>query len=878
MAKTKMTNMSCSRNRSSTRSGKRKKQDVDQDHSSCPKKKRRQRENDNPTQNEQNEQNEQQQQQQQQQKQKTQTKIEWTTAPICVDSIEDQILQRNLSKRAAAALRKNRILVKILPNDPDVVSRNDRLGSFHYRDRFVRITNLTEFLFSCPKEFMQKKPQDLENTPSLKLAHFIHQTQSWATESNQTSDCLPDLFKLDPAKRNTKTLEEDTDFPQLNQDVRGVVIGTTEGIQKHLNPLKSYPEACDALIKKIFAVNKKTSEQEEMTMSKEEFFSAYRKGMDFPVIAAMDHQKIVRDNKGKFHFVDFFEETKKTGQPLLPFFLTTCTEIMLRLQLQYIQILYEFGSIQLDPTPLDNSNILFQIDDTDAVTVQMGLLRSNSIMFSVMVHCSVCLAQKDNLWSPGIEAEDPGWLEGKTCDNCGGQVVNNSCFFTKDSCSRATLDPVSMRELNYEIAGSKKKGFKLPTGITSKDELPKYEHACHLSNAKNTRLYIREDYGRKNQRTKSLCTTLYLPVAFSAKKTAEELGLECAEIYPDETIKMHVFHKNKEHIVPMVATRIKLSLSCNKVMTTRIKENHIENLRLSTAHLSQAFVFSPEVGEDGKREVTIHFPSHQATRRIGVQTKDSDGFIEKQTSTMLVQDSTRNNSVRPMPKRIEVESGMYSCRNFVMKPDPEKRENNFLCFGASMVSGVIYNMVTLGEAVLMDPATDQPEKLIRLLPLGKYVWCDLDTVIPSIGMEEAHLLYNKSHHKLKDIHKLLKEKETEVESLQQRGKELEGQLHAVTEVKELLTEREREIEELQHKGEKLEENLRSVIQERDQLRREREDLLTQIEDLKSIVQTLEKKNNLVQDKLKHMEENFSSKLDELEKSFDSRLNAMVKIG
>ena len=263
-----------------------KKQDVDQDHSSCPKKKRRQRENVNPTQNEQNEQ-----QQQQQQKQKTQIKIEWTTAPICVDSIEDQILQRNLSKRAAAALRKNRILVKILPNDPDVVSRNDRLGSFHYRDRFVRITNLTEFLFSCPKEFMQNKPQDLENTPSLKLAHFIHQTQSWATESNQTSDCLPDFFKLDPAKRNTKTLEEDTDFPQLNQDVRGVVIETTEGIQKHLNALKSYPEACDALIKKIFAVNKKTSEQEEMMMSKEEIFSAYRKGMDYPVIAAMDHQK-----------------------------------------------------------------------------------------------------------------------------------------------------------------------------------------------------------------------------------------------------------------------------------------------------------------------------------------------------------------------------------------------------------------------------------------------------------------------------------------------------------------------------------------------------------------------------------------------------------
>ena len=34
------------------------------------------------------------------------------------------------------------------------------------------------------------------------------------------------------------------------------------------------------------------------------------------------------------------------------------------------------------------------------------------------------------------------------------------------------------------------------------------------------------------------------------------------------------------------------------------------------------------------------------------------------------------------------------------------------------------------------------------------------------------------------------------------------------------------IEELQQKGEKLEENLRSVIQERDQLRREKEDLLT----------------------------------------------------
>ena len=39
------------------------------------------------------------------------------------------------------------------------------------------------------------------------------------------------------------------------------------------------------------------------------------------------------------------------------------------------------------------------------------------------------------------------------------------------------------------------------------------------------------------------------------------------------------------------------------------------------------------------------------------------------------------------------------------------------------------------------------------------------------------------------------------------------------------------IEELQQKREKFEENLRSVIQERDQLRWEKEDLLTQIEDL-----------------------------------------------
>ena len=774
-----------------------------------------------------------------------------TTEPITVEPLENAIMRRKLNKRVALALKKNRIVITVDKSNPDFISRNDMDGYFPFQTRFVRFTNLTHLIFNysmwarvLPHCTPAQLSHDMKACPSVVLGHFLLHPERWLTDKNQVSDPT-ETFAVDNTQCNTSKVEQDTSFPQLTSGVRGVVLGLPEAIAEHLSGALSYAEACNDIIMKIFHASCETLEEKAMS----------RHTNDFPVLAGIDTHRVIY-SEGKTHIIDFFEETKQMGQPLVPLFLTTCTEVMSRIHLQYLELLYGFGCIELNPTPLDESKSLFQLSDRDTVSVQMQFTRSNIMLYSVDVACSSCYMSHNDMWQPGIEANNPRWLEDCFCKSCGKQVINKSCFLMKESRSRIMLDPACTRQITYNTAWSRKSGSRLPTGVPSKNHLPRYEHVCEFTNGSNLRLHLRQDVKRKNQRTKAIATTIFVPVTFSSSNTAKHMkaeleaaGLDVEEIMPDaeNVVPMHIFFGNKEHIIPIVCTRLKLSFSCNKVLNTNVKREHVDQVRLRTAHLSDTF--QVQVKKTGDAVLTVHFPNNQSSKRIGVQTRNTDGNIETQKSSIIVQEPERINHMKQPARHVNVETNMYSCINYCMRPEWEKRESNFLRFGPTVVSGLVYNLISQAEATIQD--TDGIPHLVKLLPLGKFTWCDVDNVYPKMGTEVAGVLYNKCYIQSKKLKQELDRKNKEIQEMQ---------AHI-----DRLTKEHEEVASLQAQ-------LKTITEERDDLLDEKVETEKQLQMLNSNIDCLRELNKDLTDKFNGMEEKMGQRMAELERKLNEKNN------
>ena len=778
-----------------------------------------------------------------------------TSEPITVEPIEDVIERRKLNKRAATALKKNRIIITVDKTNPNFFCRNDMDGYYPFKTRFIRFTNLTHLIFKhglwariLPHCSPAQLVSEMKACPSLVLAQFLLYPQSWLSDKNQVS-ALTDTFQVDQTLCNTSKVEQDTSFPQLTSGVGAVVLGLPEAIAKHLNGALSYAEACNDVIMKVFHASNGTLEENALS----------KRSNDFPVLAAIDTHRVI-SSQGNTHVIDFFEETKQLGQPLVPLFLTTCTEVMSRIHLQYLELLYGFGCVELDPTPLDESKSLYQLSDKDTVTVKMHFTRSNVMLYSVNVACSSCYASHNDMWQPGIEAKDQQWLEDVSCKACGKQVINKSCFLMKESPSRTMLDPACTRQISYNTSWSRKKGAPLPTGVPSSSHLPRYEHVCEFTNGSNLRLHVRQDVKRKNQRTKAISTTIFVPVTFSSKRTAESMrtelqaaGLEVDEITPDteNVVPMHIFVGEKEHIIPMVCTRLKLSFSCNKVISVDVKRENVDLVRLRTAHLSDTFQL--QVNKKGDAVLTVHFPNSQSSKRIGVQTRDTDGNIEPQKSTVIVEQPERINHKKQPALHVNIETSMYTAINFWMRPDWEKRENNFLRFGPTMVSGLVYNLISQAEATMED--TDGIPHLLKLVPMGRYGWCDLDNLLPKMGTEVAGALYNKCYVQSKVLKQELDEKNRQIK---------EKQSH----IDRLMKEKA--------KVSLLQDQLKAITKERDDLLQEKAETEKQLEMLQSNIDHLQDLNKDLTDKFNCLEEKMGQRMSELERKLSQKNNMEEK--
>ena len=266
----------------------------------------------------------------------------------------------------------------------------------------------------------------------------------------------------------------------------------------------------------------------------------FRRCNDFPVLVGLDTVSFVR-RQGRIYPVDF---SSKTG--LAPLLLTTATEAILRVQMQYLSALYGIGCVKLCPKPVESSSCvaLFGLHDGDRSSLIMNVVRSDSYLYQVCIRCRTCGKTANHLWSPGVDTAASGedeadggddshwgntedcrdrWLEGHSCDSCGsGPLENLSAFVMRDAPSRQSLDPASLRHIHWEVPTEKKKHL-LPTGITSKSQLAKYEFVKPEGCVAKLRVHTAGDFPRKNQRTGTVAVTLFVPVAFNVEATVKAL-------------------------------------------------------------------------------------------------------------------------------------------------------------------------------------------------------------------------------------------------------------------------------------------------------------------------------------------------------------------
>ena len=572
-----------------------------------------------------------------------------TSQPVAtVECFEHQALRRGLTGKGLRLLKSNQIQVRV-EKGTGKTTRNDMdedLVQLSPRTRFVRISNMTELVLTQSRALVQPW-QSLVETPSLMLAKFILFPQQFAHSGNAVED-LPAFFsRKELSGMNTSSIETDTEFPSLNTpNTRVVVVGLEEAIREHLGGRNNYAEACQDALEKMLQ-GKSCS--------------------DFPVLAAIDHQQIVVAN-GKCHVVDFYEETSSLGKPLVPLVLTSCSEVKSRIQLQYLEILYSLGAVKLHRKPIDSGRRLYRLADDDEVSVQMGLNRSTSILYSLSVCCCSCGASHHDLWRIGIESTDPGWLTDVRCRLCNSPVVNRSCFVLRSS--RGKIDPSTVRKLHYSLP---------PDFDLNKKKLPKYEHVCHLTNGSRLKLHVRQDFARKNLHGTAITATVFVPVVYSIP---EEEGLEVERSHQ----LMHVYVSGYEHVLPIMCTRVKISLTCKRsciVNTPAQREN--EHL---FAHLGQTFEKFSE------RELRVHFPHSYTTKRLGVEVRHSDGSVQQHSASVLLQQSTRVKGRKAAALRKEVSSSMYSCQHFC-GTGIDSDENNFTRYGLTVAAGLVFNFCAL---------------------------------------------------------------------------------------------------------------------------------------------------------------------------------------
>ena len=292
------------------------------------------------------------------------------------------------SANAKRSLLKGKVTVAILKGDANLCLKNDLLGLWDPTQPFFRENSLS--LLHSVLERKEGGLQALKKRRCCSTAagqgilegggstaafmSFLEWPDTWVdpsvdvgfeegvdpfavevpTGGDNTEDELDRFMQtsmasafLDYRKCNTRMVEQDTNYHRLERPAAAVVIGDINAVANAMAPLRlTYAQACDRTVKSVFGAPL----TEPLDTSQKHF----RRSNDFPVLVGLDTTTFVRRD-GRVYPVDFYGKTKANGEPLVPLLLTSATEVILRVQMQYLTALYRIGCVRLDPRPVETN-------------------------------------------------------------------------------------------------------------------------------------------------------------------------------------------------------------------------------------------------------------------------------------------------------------------------------------------------------------------------------------------------------------------------------------------------------------------------------------------------------------------------------------------
>ena len=773
-----------------------------------------------------------------------------------------------LSASAKKALKGGRIVATVLKNYPEKIMYNHLEEFAFHGERLYRENNMSKLLTMVPN-IKETDIQILfvEARPSVLLLSFLLSPEKWLEKTSGTAQDSHIIIK-DPqnnvgkniVKTNTRSVDHDTGFPALEGGCESgmacVIVGCEKELQDIFSAELEYGHTCDKIITSINGGGSETTTPVAGGGAAVKVTGGRKSGFctanNFAVLVGLEYQRMVPDDGDTMKTVDFFQQTKdcsQTQEALVPLLLTSCCEAVQRVQMQYVQLLYDMGAVRLHPEPIDSSKILYRLSHTDEASLKMQLRTSKVLLYSVMVWCQLCRVQQNHHWTPNVESEknpnNTQWLDSCRCLVCGGQLTNDSCFVMNGGSSKHKRDPATVRGIHYEVAKIDGKD-QLPEGVSRRDQLPQNEHVRPEVNAKSLQICLRQDYERKIQKHPSVSLTLFVPVCFNEKATVKRLEKKfggSVTLDGMHKVKGYSYVEGKEHSFYMVLSRFKISLSLNKTISLPAK-----NLPTFTSRMCH---IQKTVSVKGD-QMHVPVPGTQTNRRIGVQTVGEDGLVCHHSSEILKRSSVRNERGKAQNQRVTEVGDMFTAINYWCIPT-ESRQSNFLRYRPTLVAGLINNFYNMGTAV-----TAVDEKKRRILRKGKFPWLKLDEILPCMTPEVVEVLFNKANHRLSLIKNEIKQ--------------LQDQINVRDVIiSDLTSQKSRADDELEKKKDECEQLLdEKYVMERDMrgMKRAYTTLSCQHKELEEKVTKLEDKEKSYDEKQQKLRKDYDTKFQHLFSTLD----------
>jgi hypothetical protein len=721
---------------------------------------------------------------------------------------------RIISKRALKGLASGRLIASIQKDNVDMILYNDQPQFRPFTENYQRRFNLEELYQYSPtvREIIESTPyHQLPEVKSLQFLSFKKHPELWVdTASDEPYTGPKNVDEADKDHNlsnsylnyktsNTSMVDQDTNSPDIRrvggqENIKNtcVVVGDPGVIARALDSSLSYADSCDRTFRGIYGLKPDTEIKASTNM---------KRSNDFPVLVALNTKTLVTV-EGKQYLVDFGQKMEEMKCRTTPLLLSSLTEAIQRVQVYFLEKLYDTGDVHLNETPIDKLRRMYRLDDTDRLSQIMNFHRSDTVLYQVRIWCNTCMKPYHNLWLPNDQRRMAEIISTHKCEDCQSQtLVNRSSFVLREANCRQSLDPGASRKINYEVPRDNKVAL-YPTGIETVDQLQPYELVSDMASCMDLELDMNMDAGRKNQRTRAVTITLYIPTSFDKDKTLEaareQLQSTDFELTEEDIpnnnhcVDVCVYHDGKEHQMKVVATRFKVSLSCNKIVDTDMSEEVAEALKTRLGSLHDCVQFQPN-----QKQVQVHVPSNQTCKRMGVQTVSEEGEVHLHSSPVIVTPLNRQSGKRQNNQRVPEQGPMMTATNCWCHPNFEKQEN-FLRYGQTLLAAFVNNVYNQGILKFGDTR-------VELLPKGSYEWIQLDeihgTILPHIREEMLRKVSAK-------VAKQLMSKEKEI-------KELGEQLSQVK--KSNTYENDRKVNSLISRIEELEDNLATVTKERDEL-------------------------------------------------------------